>query len=179
MSRLTQISDADASPAADALFTAIKGKVGKVPNLYRVLANQPAALAATLKFGEELGKGTFDAKTREAIALVVAGANECDYCASAHSAISQSLGVSSVEIESRLRGRSADPKTQAVLTFAKTVVEKRGLVSDDDLKAAGVALNEGEIIETIANVVANILTNYVNHIAQTEIDFPAVRAKAA
>ena len=180
MTRLTQLSDADASPAAAELFGALKSNIGMVPNLYRVLGNQPAALAATLKFGEELGKGSFDAKTREAIALTVAGANNCDYCASAHTAISKNLKVGDVEISNRLNGRSEDTKLDAILKLANAVVEKRGLLGDADLAAARAAnLNDGEIVETTVNVVANILTNYVNHIAQTDIDFPVVQAQAA
>lgn len=180
MPRLTQITDAAATPDASQLFSAIKSKVGMVPNLYRVLANEPAALKATLGFNETLAGGSFDAKTREAIALAVAGANDCDYCASAHSAISANLKVDAAEIANRLAAKSADAKVQAILTFAKAVVDKRGFVSDADLEAARAAgLNEGEIVETVVNVVANILTNYINHVAQTDIDFPEVKARAA
>ncbi len=180
MSRITKITDENANPAAEALFSAIKGKVGMVPNLYRVVANQPAALSGLLQLNEELGKGVFDAKTREAISLTVAGANNCDYCASAHSAISQSMKVEPAEISSRLQGRSSDPKLDAILGFSSAIVEKRGLVSDEDLTTArNAGLNDSDIVETIANVVANIFTNYVNHIAQTEIDFPVVHTKAA
>lgn len=180
MSRIQQISDDAASPAAAELFSAIKAKVGAVPNLYRVMANEPAVLAANLGLGEALGKGSFDPKTREAIALVTAGANNCDYCASAHTAISKNLNVDDAEIAARLEGRSSDAKVQAILTFAKAVVDTRGFVSDADLGAAREAgLSEGEIVETVANVVANVFTNYVNHVADTEIDFPLVRAKAA
>ncbi len=180
MTRLTQLTDEAASPAAAELFSAIKSKVGMVPNLYRVLANEPAALAANLGLNEALGKGSFDAPTREAIALVSAGANNCDYCASAHTAISKSLKVDPAEISARLRGTSSDPKLAAILTFATAVIEKRGFVSNEDLAAARNAnLNDGEIVETIANVIANIFTNYLNHVAETEIDFPVVNAQAA
>ena len=180
MPRLTQITDADATPDASQLFNAIKSKVGMVPNLYRVLANEPAALKATLGFNETLSGGSFDAKTREAIALAVAGANNCDYCASAHSAISANLKVDTDEIKSQLKAESSEPKLQAILTFAKAVVDERGIVDNADLAAArNAGLNDGEIVETVVNVVANILTNYVNHVAQTDIDFPEVKARAA
>ncbi len=180
MTRLTQLTDEAAAPAAQELFAAIKSKVGMVPNLYRVLANEPAALAANLGINEALGNGSFDAKTREAIALVSAGANNCDYCASAHTAISKSLKVDQAEISARLHGASSDPKLDVILKFAKAVIDKRGFVSDDELAAArNGGLNEGEVVETIANVVANIFTNYVNHVAETEIDFPEVKANAA
>lgn len=180
MSRLTQISDAAASADAAGLFAAIKSKAGMVPNLYRVMANEPAVLAAALGFNEALSKGSFDAKTREALALTVAGENQCDYCASAHSAISKSLKVEDAEIAARLHGKSSDPKLNAILRFAGAVVEKRGLVSDADLdEARNAGLRQGEIVETVAVTVANILTNYINHVAQTDIDFPLVRAQQA
>lgn len=180
MSRLTQITDNAASPDATNLFNAIKSKLGVVPNLYRVMANEPAVLAAALNFNDTLGEGSFDQKTREALALAVAGANTCDYCASAHSAISKNLKVEDDEIASRLQGRSSDPKLNAILQFAVAVVDKRGLVSNDDLTAArNAGLNEGEIVETVAVTVANILTNYINHVAETDIDFPVVTTRKA
>ena len=180
MSRLAKITDENASPEAAELFSAIKSKVGMVPNLYRVTANQPAVLNALLGLGENLGKGNFDPATREAIALAVAGENNCDYCASAHSAISKNLKVADDEIAARLRGKSSDERVQAILAFAVAVTDKRGFVTDADLQAARAAgLSESDIVETIANVVANIFTNYINHVAQTDIDFPAVKAKAA
>ncbi|PQA88642.1 carboxymuconolactone decarboxylase family protein [Hyphococcus luteus] len=180
MSRLTQISDNAASADAANLFTAIKSKVGMVPNLYRVMAHEPAVLAAALNFNDTLGEGSFTPETREALALAVAGANACDYCASAHSAISKSIKVDEAEIAARLQGRSSDPKLNAILKFAVAVVDKRGLVSDADLSdARNAGLSEGEIVETVAVAVANILTNYINHVAQTDIDFPVVRTQEA
>ena len=66
------------------------------------------------------------------------------------------------------------------MTFAKAVVDQRGFVSNEELAAARQGgLDEGEIVETVANVVANIFTNYINHVAETDIDFPVVRAQAA
>ena len=180
MARITQISDAAATPEAAALFTAIKGKIGMVPNLYRVAANQPAVLAGMLGLNEALAGGSFDARTREAIALAVAGANSCDYCASAHAAISAGLKVSPEAIDAHLGGRSDDPRTASILRLALVIVQARGIVENADLDAARDAgLSDSEIVETIANVVANIFTNYLNHVAETDIDFPTRKARAA
>ena len=180
MARLTQIADSDASPETAKLFAAIRKKVGMVPNLYRVAGNQPAALSGLLGLNEALAGGHFDARTREAIALTVAGANACDYCASAHAAISTGLKVPSEAIEDHLAGRASDPRTAAVLSLAAAIVEQRGMVSNDEIASARAAgLTEADIVETVANVVANIFTNYLNHVAETDIDFPARRARAA
>ena len=173
MARITQVSDTAATPEASALFSAIKGKIGMVPNLYRVAANQPSVLAAMLGLNETLSGGAFDGRTREAIA--VAGANTCDYCASAHSAISAGLKVAPEAVKDHLVGRSDDPRTAAILKLSVSIVSAQGKVSDADLAAARAAgLSEADIVETLANVVANIFTNYLNHVADTDIDFPVV-----
>lgn len=176
MSRLNLIHPETATGRAAELLDTVQKNMGAVPNLTKVMANQPAVLEAFLGLGDALSKGSFDAKTREALALTIAGANTCDYCASAHSAISKSLKVDQSEIDLRLKGQSADPKLSALLNFATTIVKKQGLVSNDDISAIRAAgYDDGAIAEVTANVAANILTNYINHIAQTEIDFPVVK----
>ena len=176
MSRLNLIEPANAEGKAAELLAAVKSKLGLVPNLTKVMANQPAVLDTYLAIGGALSGGAFDPKTREAIALTVAGANQCDYCASAHSAISAGMKVDQAEISKRLNGHSDDAKLNTLLKFTSTIVDKRGLVSDADLsefKAAG--YNDADVTEVIANVVANIFTNYLNHVAETPIDFPLVK----
>jgi hypothetical protein len=37
----------------------------------------------------------------------------------------------------------------------------------------------GEIVEIVAHVALNVFTNYVNKVADTEIDFPVVRTADA
>lgn len=176
MSRLNSVNPETATGRAAELLGAVKANMGIVPNLTKVMANQPAVLDAFLGLGDALSKGSFDPKTREALALTVAGANSCDYCASAHSAISQSLKVDQSEIDLRLNGQSSDPKLAALLAFANAVVKKQGRVSDDDIAAVRAAgHDDGAIAEVTAHVAANILTNYINHVAQTDIDFPVVK----
>lgn len=180
MARLTQLQDHDASAEVREIFAAIRGKIGMVPNLYRVAANQPAVLRSLLGANDALSKGKFDARTREAIALAVAGANECDYCASAHGAISAGLKVSETAIRAHLAGRADDQRLAAILSFAVAIVGSNGKVADTDLDAVRAAgLSEAEIVETVGNVVVNIFTNYLNHVADTDIDFPTRSASAA
>jgi len=40
-------------------------------------------------------------------------------------------------------------------------------------------LSDADIVETVGNVVVNIFTNYLNNVAETDIDFPVRRAVAA
>ncbi|MCT8331658.1 carboxymuconolactone decarboxylase family protein [Albidovulum sediminis] len=175
MSRISPVDPATATGRAKDLLDGVRKSIGMTPNLMRVMAQEPAVLDTYLQIGAALGKGSFDAPTREAIALATAGANACGYCASAHVAISKGMKVPHDEILARLGGSSSDSKLAALLAFARNIVATRGEVADADLAAVRAAgATDGEIVETVANVVANILTNYINHVARTEIDFPQI-----
>ncbi|MCA9289686.1 MAG: peroxidase-related enzyme [Phycisphaerales bacterium] len=175
MPRLTALAPADAPPKARPLLENVRKGLGMVPNLMATLAHAPAALQAYLGFSQALGGGTLDAPLRERIALAVAGANSCGYCASAHTALGAAAGLPKDELARNLRGDSNDPRAAAAIDLALAIVAKKGVVGDDDLAAAREAgLTDGEIVEVVANVALNIFTNYLNHVADTVIDFPVV-----
>lgn len=175
MSRIHQIAPDSATGKAKELLDAVHGKLGLVPNITRAMANSPAVLEGYLGLSGALGKGSLSAKNREQIALAVGQANHCDYCLAAHSAIGKMVGLTPDQILDSRRGTAIDPKADAVIRFARKLVDERGRVSDADVaevRAAG--LNDGGIAEVVTNVALNIFTNYFNHVAETDIDFPKV-----
>lgn len=175
MSRIPTIDPKQATGKAQELLNGVQAKLGMTPNLMRVMANSPAALEAFLQFSESLGRGALTVKTREQIALAVAQANSCDYCLSAHSAIGKSVGLTTEQIRDARGGTSVDGKSNAILHLTAQVVDKRGFVSDEDLAVARDAgVTDAEIAEVVANTALNLFTNYFNHVAETEVDFPAV-----
>lgn len=180
MSRIQTPSSIDASPlAAQPLLAAVKQQLGTVPNLFRVLGNSPAALEGYLGLSGALRKGALDAKTRARIAMRVAELDGCSYCLSAHTYLGTTYDkLDAAELTANRDGHSRDPKAEAALTLASAVLETRGHVDDAALAAARTAgLGDAELIEIVAHVAVNILTNYVNTVAQTEIDFPRVEAR--
>ena len=180
MSRITVPSREAAPAASQALLDAVEKQLGVVPNLFRLVALSPAALQAFLGFNGALSKA-LDVKTRERIALAVAQINGCDYCLSAHSYLGLNLAkIDAAEIALNRQGGSSDAKANAAVAFAAKVTTARGKVSDADIalvKAAG--FSDGQVIEIVALVAENVFTNFVNIVAQTEIDFPVVRANEA
>jgi uncharacterized peroxidase-related enzyme len=173
MSRIIALDPITATGKTAELFTAVKSKLGVVPNLMRTFGHSPAALEAYLGFKATLGTGVLPAKVREQIALTVAEINSCDYCLAAHSLVGKGTGLTGEAIAAARRSEADDPKTDALLKFAACVVEWRGLVTDDALAAVRKAgVSDAEIIETVAHVALNILTNYTNHVAQPVVDFP-------
>lgn len=180
MSRLA-IPARDAAPAASQpLLDAVEKGLGSVPNLFRLVAQSPAALEGMLGLSGALGR-SLDARTRERIALAVAAVNGCDYCMSAHTYLGLNhAGLDEAEIMRNRAGGSSDPKADAAVRFAVAVARERGHVGDAalaGLKLAG--FGEAQAIEIVGLVALNVMTNYVNNVARTDIDFPVVLAARA
>ncbi|OCK43506.1 peroxidase [Tenacibaculum soleae] len=159
------------------LFDAVQNKLGFIPNLIKVFGNSPATLQTYLSLGDLTANGNFSNKFREQLALAIAEENECDYCLSAHTAIGKMNGLTDAETEQNRQGLSSDEKVAAGLNLAQSITKNRGNISADEIAAAKVAgYTDSDILEIVLNVVSNTLTNYVNHIAKTEIDFPEVNS---
>ena len=81
------------------------------------------------------------------------------------------------EIAQARDGRAADARNDAALRFAQRVAAERGRLLDADiaaLRAAG--FSDAETVEIVLHVALNVLTNYVNNVAHTDVDFPRVSA---
>ena len=177
MSRIQQIDPATATGKAKQLLDAVQSHLGIVPNLTRVLANSPAALEGYLNFSGALASGVLGDKVREEIAIAVAQGNHCDYCLSAHTFLGGKAGLNEKNLADARLAIGASDKDNAILKLALSVLVQQGQVSDAAIKNARTAgLNDAEIIETTAQVALNIFTNYINHVAETVVDFPEVKS---
>ena len=175
MTRIAQLDPQTTTGPAKALFEGVQKKLGVVPNLFRVLGNAPAALNGFLSLNGALAAGAFPANLREQIALTVAETNHCAYCLSAHSFIGGKLGLTQQDLADARMAAAVEPRTDAVLKLAQSIVVQRGELGAAGLDQARQAgLTDSEIVETVAHVALNIFSNYINHIAGTVIDFPEV-----
>jgi uncharacterized peroxidase-related enzyme len=182
MSRIPTPATIDAAPAASrSLLEAVKKQLGIVPNLFRMVANSPAALEGYVSLMGALGKGALPAATRERVALAVADANACDYCLAAHVYLGRNAAkLDDEEIAANRRGTSNDSHAAAAVRFARKVMQERGHVADEDLRAVRAAgYDDAQIIEIVQHVALNVWTNYVNSVARTVVDFPAVDVRKA
>ncbi|MER7756293.1 carboxymuconolactone decarboxylase family protein [Kitasatospora sp. NPDC097643] len=159
------------------LLDRVQKQLGRVPNLYASMAEAPAALEGYLAFRDQLAHGVLRARIREQLALLVAQENDCTYCVSAHSFRGGKIGLSDEELLATRDASDADPHTQALLTLARELIRTRGRIGDETrelLAAAGVT--DAEAGEVVAHVALNTLSNYYNHLARPELDFPEVKA---
>jgi uncharacterized peroxidase-related enzyme len=182
MSRIPIPATIDAAPAASRpLLEGVEKQFGVVPNLFRLVANNPVALESYLGLFGSLSKGAVPAPTRERIALAVAEVNGCSYCLSAHTYLGKNLAkLDDAEITANRNGASNDAKADAAVRFAVKVARERGHVGEADLNAVKAAgYDDAQVIEIVLHVALNTWTNYINEVAKTDIDFPVVAARKA
>lgn len=173
MSQIEHIADDAASPQVAAIFHGAQAAMGKVPNLLRVMAQAPAVLDIYWSSRAALGQGTLPAPVRERIAIAIAAANGCDYCLSAHSGAGRAAGLSPDALADAQRGRAEDPHVAAILALALAVNASHGATDPAMLaRARAAGLSDAEVLETLAHVAVNVLTNSINNMVQTTLDFP-------
>lgn len=173
MQRIQVVSKENASDKVKSLYDLLQKKLGKVPNIFLTMGHSPLALQAFLALSDLVEKTSLSPEIRSKLALIVGQTNNCNYCLSAHSAIAKAMGLQDADILNARKANAQDKKTQAILRFAKSVVEKRGEVTDkevQELKQQGVT--DQQIVEIVLVITLNNFTNYFNKVAGTQIDFP-------
>jgi uncharacterized peroxidase-related enzyme len=146
-------------------------------NIFKGLANSPAALQAYLAMSGALKGGMLTEAEREVIALAVSEQNGCRYCVAAHTMLGKMAGLTEGQTLEARRGALQDRKLDALAKFVRKLNGSRGDVTDadlNDLRAAG--YTDGHIAEAVAAHALSVFTNYFNHVNDTELDFPAAPA---
>ena len=173
MPRLNTIEPASATGRAKEIFDG--PLAGKHLNIFKGMANSPAVLDTYLGIAGALANASLSSKEQEAIQLVVAEANNCDYCLGAHTMIGKGAGLTEEQtIQARKGAITDDAKLEALTRFASAVHEKKGFVSDEDIanfKSAG--YDDGAVAEVAAVYAQAVFTNFFNHINETDLDLPA------
>ena len=149
--------------------------MGKLLNIHAGMAHSPAVIGAYAGIGSAIAAhGTFDARTREAIALAVGNQNGCDYCQAAHTLSARRAGLDDGEILQIRAGEvDFDEKVETITAVAREAAANTGYVSEATWQAALAAgWSAGELSEAFAHIAANLFTNYFNHYAGTELDLP-------
>jgi AhpD family alkylhydroperoxidase len=128
------------------------------------------ALETYVQASAILGKTSLSAQEKEAVYLATSQVNGCDYCLAAHTLFAGKAGLSAQDIAAARQG-----ELNAYATLARQLTESRGHLTDEQIAAARTAgIDDVKIIEVIALVAVQSLTNYLNNAALTDIDFPAI-----
>jgi uncharacterized peroxidase-related enzyme len=181
MSNQLQVLTREQAPeGAKATFDGLRGKLGFVPNLYATFAHSPQALNGSIAFGTALSQGELNGREIETIYLVASEANECDYCVAAHTTVGKLQGLTEEETIAVRTVSSSDTRLNALAALTLSVVRNNGhpaQASLDQFFAAG--YSKAALVELIGIIALNTFNNYVQHIAQVPIDWPAAQSLPA
>lgn len=175
MSRIPPVTAEDAPTGSRPYAEKFQRRMGRLLNIHAGMANSPTVIGAYSGISDAIAAhGTFDARTREAIALAVANQDGCDYCQAAHTVSGRRAGFTDDQIVAIRAGEvEFDPKLAAITELAREAVANVGHVSEQLWEAARAAgWSDDELAEAFAHIAANLFTNYFNHYAGTERDFP-------
>ena len=167
------LHDSSTAPEGSHDFIAgVEKKMGFVPSLYAVFAENPAVLHAYTQLADQLGKTGLSPLEQQVVTIAASVENECHFCVAAHTTISEGAGLDLSVIDAVREDRAiADPKLEALRVFTKKVVIDRGFVSDCDvdtfLKAG---YDRAAVLAVILGGALKVISNYTNHVAETPVN---------
>lgn len=161
------------SPANQAMFDALKGQLGFVPNLYATFAYSENALGTYLAL--QSAKSSLNAKAREVVNLVVSQVNECEYCLAAHTALGKMNGFSDAQIlDIRAGGAAFDAKLDALAKLTRSIAVNRGHADQALVEAFFAAgWTRENLVDAIVIIGDKTVSNYLHATTRVPVDFPA------
>ncbi|MCH8247707.1 MAG: carboxymuconolactone decarboxylase family protein [Bacteroidetes bacterium] len=158
---------------AQQVLDKVKETYGFVPNLFTEFADHsPAVADVYLTAMKLIGEASLSPKEQQAVILAISSYNDCAYCKAAHGTVAGMVGIPKEEIEAITAGDlPSDSRLRSLITVARRILEKRGWLSADDLaEFEAQDIDRGQIYEIVALIGIKTISNFVNHIADTEID---------
>src|SRR6185312_10909898 len=164
--RFTVHATQTAPAASRPLLEAVGKSLGFVPNLYGVFAESPAALQGALAIFDAFSKSTLSAAEQQLVMLAVSVGNECTYCVAAHSTLAKRFAKVDPALVDAVRGGEplAERKLDALVTFTRKVVERRGHLGEGDVAAfLAAGYTRAQVMEVLLGVGMKTFNNYVDH----------------
>jgi len=143
-----------------------------IPNLHAVMAESPALLDAYKTIGDIYARTDLSVLERQVVLMAINFENECHYCMAAHSVIAQMEKMPEKILKALRAGEPlADARLEALRSFAAKLTRQRGWVEEADMQALlDAGYTRRTMQEVILGVSFKVMSNYMNHLAETEVD---------
>jgi alkylhydroperoxidase family enzyme len=146
---------------------------GFFPKLHQVLAGAPAAYQAYLDtFALFEHHATFSPLEQQVVFMTANYEKNCHYCVPRHSFLMTFKKMPGDVIKSLREGRPIqDPKLEALRTYARLPIEKRGHLDDNEIKVLlNAGYSERQALEVLVGLASKLISNFTNSLAKTELD---------
>ena len=150
----------------------VQARFGMIPNLAGAMATSPVLVQAFIGIFDKVHGGNFTEPQIQTVLLTDAVTNGCTWAVALHSALALQAGLDPADVEDMRAGRSpSDGKLGALSTLARTLIEKRGRLDDQDIErflAAG--FGKDLLLEVITIVAASTITNYAGSVTNPPLE---------
>ncbi len=145
---------------------------GVIPNIAGAMAGSPVLINGFMGVFQQVHSGSFTEAEIQTLLLTNAVTNACTWAVAFHTALALKEGLDPSDVQAiRERRAPKDIKHAALSTMARTLIEKRGCVDDQDIAMftqAGFTRNT--VLDVILVVAASTITNYTGSVTQPPLE---------
>jgi alkylhydroperoxidase family enzyme len=150
----------------------LQSAFGMIPNIVGATATSPVLINSLVALFGNVHGGSFTEAQVQTILLTDAVTNGSTWAVAFHTALALKEGIDRADVQAIREDRlPKDGKLAALSGLAKTMIEKRGRLSDEDINrflAAG--FGKDHLLEVIAAVAASTITNYTGNITRPPLE---------
>jgi AhpD family alkylhydroperoxidase len=174
MTRFPLLTLESAPEASKPALEKLRAAFGMLPNIAAVMANSPVLINSLVGLFGNVHGGNFTEAQVQTVLLTDAVTNECTWAVAFHTALGLEAGLDSADVEAvRERRLPKDMKQAALSLLAKTLIEKRGRLDDEDLdRFVAAGFGKDLALEVIAIVAASTITNYTGSVTRIPLEAP-------
>jgi AhpD family alkylhydroperoxidase len=168
------VNPESANAEQQVLFERSKKENKMIPNMFRNMGNHPALLEAYMNgYSSFRSKSDFTSAEQEVVLLTISAENNCDYCIEGHSIAADMMSKVPLAVTEAIRANTEIPeeKLKQLSVFTSIMVNKRGNPSEEDVTAfLNAGYKEYHILSIILAISIKTISNYSNHLFDTELD---------
>lgn len=167
--------DIDTAPqGARAILAQAEKSYGMVPNLFRKMAEAPVLVEGYWQMARLFERSSLTPIEQQVVLIAASVVNRCTYCVGIHSAMAEMMKIP-IAVTGALRNAEVipDERLEMLRRFTQSVVEHRGWVPREQVQAfLDAGFTGSQVLEVILGVGLKTLSNYTNHLVDTELDDP-------
>ena len=151
---------------------ALQGAFGMLPNLVGAMSTSPVLISSLVGLFQKVHGGSFSEDQIQILLLTNAVTNASAWPVAFHSALALKAGVDPADVKAiRERALPLNPKSAALSTLARTLIEKRGRLDDADVsRFLQAGFDKARLLEVIAVVAASTITNYTGNVTKPPVE---------
>jgi alkylhydroperoxidase family enzyme len=153
---------------------ALQGAFGMIPNLLGAMSTSPVLMAELVGLFGKVHGSSFPEDQIQVLLLTNAVTNASAWPVAFHSALALKEGIDAAEVHAIREHRNPrNPKYAALSTLARTLIEKRGRLDEQDVSSFFKAgFDQAQLLEVIGVVAASTITNYTASVTRPPLDAP-------